>query len=887
MGNAASEMQHLANQLQGMGPEEKKFLQAVFEGKNTEAVAALQANPNLIYARSGAGINAWHISAERGDLSMLDSLATHSKGSRKPIVGEPAPVNFKSRKGQTPLMVACQEGHQEAMQMMLAIGANVLDTDNYGNTCIHYAAYKGQMKILEILLNSSEADGDGESDNRFVDLKNEAGLMPLHFAVWGGQPEAVRSLMGCKSRLNPRSSTDSLALVTCNGGSTPLHLAAMKGNAEIATLLLDYWVAMNTDPRRKKPVPDPRMIMDDYKCIPRQVALNLKREDPSLLELLRPKSVVEGPRRILTSDRRAGPTTHLFAQRSSRERCPTPVDGRADQPRTGRDRDLTATILPLLPACTTPVATAAASDSHPSSPHNHTSSQIIKGGATQTLCHPLAPHAAARSPSASPSPSTAPPTPRPHRAHHPPPPPPPPRSPSPALSPASNPTSPVPTLPAPRASSHAIALAPAPAVLPAATGDADAGAWNPFPESAFPSPFAADGCVAAVPAATPATPAKHVPAPSLIPFLAPPKKAAPPFHPPTPQEIADAAVAEAAARVVAAAGAAALAARIAALPPTRYLCPITDCVMEDPVTAADGRVYERAAVEMWLELGNTEFPGSGVGIDSRELVANDAVRGEILAWRGRKAEGAAAPAAATAAAATAELALPVAVLPDTPGADAAGAVDSTAAAPLAAAGGAGSSSPPSGEAPPAAVQGGAAVAEVLPPGDPCEEVGVCEERQEGSAAEGEEGQGQGGEDSPTPTQQGPDDAASQPAAAAAADSRSDTRDGPVLSTEDEDGCVAASREGGSGAVAGDADVEEAGYASANDDQGPAVGGIDGGMDGGMDGGGEAVVEGDLEGGSDFAALGSSAAAAAAAAAAAGEVEVDSAAGSDTSEDSVL
>lgn len=36
---------------------------------------------------------------------------------------------------------------------------------------------------------------------------------------------------------------------------------------------------------------------------PHQVALNLKREDPSLLELLKPKSVVEGPRRILTNDR--------------------------------------------------------------------------------------------------------------------------------------------------------------------------------------------------------------------------------------------------------------------------------------------------------------------------------------------------------------------------------------------------------------------------------------------------------------------------------------------------------------------------------------------------------------------------------------------------------
>lgn len=58
--------------------------------------------------------------------------------------------------------------------------------------------------------------------------------------------------------------------------------------------------------------------------------------------------------------------------------------------------------------------------------------------------------------------------------------------------------------------------------------------------------------------------------------------------------------------------------------------------MEDPVTASDGRVYERAGIEMWLELGNSEFPGNGVSIESHELYANDDMREEILAWKTRK-----------------------------------------------------------------------------------------------------------------------------------------------------------------------------------------------------------------------------------------------------------
>eukprot|EP00198_Chlamydomonas_reinhardtii_P004976 XP_001694312.1 predicted protein [Chlamydomonas reinhardtii] len=74
----------------------------------------------------------------------------------------------------------------------------------------------------------------------------------------------------------------------------------------------------------------------------------------------------------------------------------------------------------------------------------------------------------------------------------------------------------------------------------------------------------------------------------------------------------------------------------AGLPPPKYVCPITLSVMDDPVTACDGTDYERSALEMWLELGNDEFPGSGVKITSREFTPNPELKAEIAKWRAFK-----------------------------------------------------------------------------------------------------------------------------------------------------------------------------------------------------------------------------------------------------------
>ena len=49
--------------------------------------------------------------------------------------------------------------------------------------------------------------------HRFVDLRNEAGLMPLHFAVWGAQPDCVRVLLSYRADITARSNLDYMAQV--------------------------------------------------------------------------------------------------------------------------------------------------------------------------------------------------------------------------------------------------------------------------------------------------------------------------------------------------------------------------------------------------------------------------------------------------------------------------------------------------------------------------------------------------------------------------------------------------------------------------------------------------------------------------------------------------
>lgn len=62
--------------------------------------------------------------------------------------------------------------------------------------------------------------------------------------------------------------------------------------------------------------------------------------------------------------------------------------------------------------------------------------------------------------------------------------------------------------------------------------------------------------------------------------------------------------------------------------PFEFLCPITNKIMNDPVTAADGFDYERKAIRRWFRRKRTS-PMTNEELSDLTVRANDALRNRI------------------------------------------------------------------------------------------------------------------------------------------------------------------------------------------------------------------------------------------------------------------
>ena len=63
----------------------------------------------------------------------------------------------------------------------------------------------------------------------------------------------------------------------------------------------------------------------------------------------------------------------------------------------------------------------------------------------------------------------------------------------------------------------------------------------------------------------------------------------------------------------------------------RFMCPITQRLIKDPVITCDGHTYEREAIEKWFVMHVTS-PLTGLALDSNVLVPNHAMRKAIEAY---------------------------------------------------------------------------------------------------------------------------------------------------------------------------------------------------------------------------------------------------------------
>ena len=108
---------------------------------------------------------------------------------------------------------------EELISMLKNKGISINETNNYGNSPLHFAILSGESGYARSLINQG-AD---------LNMKNQMDLSPLHLAVFFNNEEVVNALLDKGTEINLKGNT----------GYTALHIASELNHLEIAKDLLN------------------------------------------------------------------------------------------------------------------------------------------------------------------------------------------------------------------------------------------------------------------------------------------------------------------------------------------------------------------------------------------------------------------------------------------------------------------------------------------------------------------------------------------------------------------------------------------------------------------------------------------------------------------------
>lgn len=112
------------------------------------------------------------------------------------------------------------------VEALIDAGADVNETDEFGEAPLHIAAVEGYRDIASLLIEKGAE----------VNIGDARGLTPLHAAAWRGYQDSVVLLIASGADINARDNKDAV---------TPLHTAAMAGRRETVSLLLERGADVN------------------------------------------------------------------------------------------------------------------------------------------------------------------------------------------------------------------------------------------------------------------------------------------------------------------------------------------------------------------------------------------------------------------------------------------------------------------------------------------------------------------------------------------------------------------------------------------------------------------------------------------------------------------
>ena len=171
------------------------------------AFSAMSMNADYLYESAGGvgGLNALHTAAGRGESILVKTLV--------PTYG----VDSRDHSGRTPLTHAVTGGRHRCSLMLLKMGADCHTTDNNGRTPLLWAAYRGHLEVMKVLL---------KHDKRVMEFQDPEGRTALHWATVPDNSDCLRLLTKHCPRdlMTAQDKDDSNALMWAVLCSHPIHL---------------------------------------------------------------------------------------------------------------------------------------------------------------------------------------------------------------------------------------------------------------------------------------------------------------------------------------------------------------------------------------------------------------------------------------------------------------------------------------------------------------------------------------------------------------------------------------------------------------------------------------------------------------------------------------
>ena len=212
------------------------------DGRTPLHWAVMQGNVEVMQALLAAGSDAnWGDSEGRTPLHM--AVLMQNEDILRLLVSCGADVNAVDGRKQSPIFLCCEMGLSALLPILIDAGALLELQDETRSTPMHYACINGHFEIAKYLMRLQERllvpfeSSSGHLTN--YDLVDQSGKSYMIYAAYQGQLDVVQMLIDLKADIDIQD-TD---------GVTALHWAALEGHVGIVKLLVSMGANFNLTER--------------------------------------------------------------------------------------------------------------------------------------------------------------------------------------------------------------------------------------------------------------------------------------------------------------------------------------------------------------------------------------------------------------------------------------------------------------------------------------------------------------------------------------------------------------------------------------------------------------------------------------------------------------